>query len=392
MEGHISTLHPDGPIFRQADNTPWRLRGVTAFKLLRLFADGADLTPFLSYFRDRGANTLRLWPYVPWPGIGWVSPTNDEIIQAIHYFRSQGFYSYVTLLTSDEGEYIPWAKRLVEDLARVEFDCLLLEAGNEPRIHKTIDVYALRGVLENSGYLYTSGEYDDTALWFGRHLDAHTARDGDWPRRCHDLLEYWQGAGPHYESEPAAHVPCVAGEPMRADEANFNEQDALAYFAGCGLLGAGAIVHYENGKYGRLPDIAEEPFVESALEGLQVFPDDVWYAGGYERIDEQGGTLRTYRRGQYAVRIRPLSGPVIVTGGWVRKLFVQEVDPMMRREFTTVRPLNDTDEQRLIDMLRARGVLGPVVIGHVNSDPTHYFIECQEPAAVVDPTIAAFVN
>jgi hypothetical protein len=255
-----------------------------------------------------------VWPYVPWPDTGWVSPSSDSIISAIHYFRSEGFYTYLTLLTSDESSYLPWAQQLVRDLTDVRFDSLLLEAGNEPQINKSIDVHALKDVLDQSGYLYTSGEYEDSAQWFGRFMDAHTPRDSEWPRKCHDLLEYYFGGGPSSPSDPAVGVPCLAGEPIRADQAGYSYDDALGYYAGCDLLGAGGILHYEGGKYGRLPDDLEAQFVRGGFAGLRAFPPDAWHAGPYERIDEHGATLRTYKRGPYTVRIRPTSGPIIIGG------------------------------------------------------------------------------
>jgi hypothetical protein len=378
----ISRLHVDGPIFRATDNLPWRLKGVTAFKLARLFADGADIRPFLEYFRELGANTLRVWPYVPWPEIGWVAPSNDAIIQFVRFVRSEGFYTYLTLLTSDEDIYIPWAKSLVQALTVADLDSLLLEAGNEPRIHKSINVRALQGVLEASPYIYTSGEYDDSALWFGRKLDAHPERDPEWVRRCHDLLEYFYGGGPHYQAEPAVKVVCIAGEPIRADLANFNENDALAGFAGFALLGGGAVVHYENGKFGRLPDVAETGFVEAAFEGLQAFPADVWFAGPYERIDEHGETLRTYRRGDYAVRMRPTSGPILLRpGATMREREALDAREMMHEEFHTQLPLTDAQEERLVHLLRTAGVPGRIRMGPITlDDPSHWFVECHEPA------------
>src|SRR4030095_12384653 len=106
------------------------------------------------------------------------------------------------------------------------------------RINKNIDVHALETVLEASPYLYTSGEYDDTAQWFGRMLNAHTHRDSEWPRRCHVFREYYHGDGPHYANEPAAGCPCIAGEPIRSDQAGPNGADALGYYGGPRTLAA----------------------------------------------------------------------------------------------------------------------------------------------------------
>jgi len=290
-----------------------------------------DLKPLIAFFRERGANCARVWPYVRFPdGTGWETPDNETIIALVRFLRAQGLYTYLTLFTDSqppEGgapNRIEWAKRLVNDCAAAGLDSLLFEIGNEPQINKHIDTHQLKATLDASGFLYTNGEYNDSREWFGRFGDQHPPRENKWPRCSHDLYEFYNGGGPSYPEEPATHVPWIAGEPIKPNQMprapETDEQthepidhveDCTTFTASVGLLGAGAIFHYEGGKWGRMPDADESACADAWFRGLRAFPEDAWFAGPYERIDEHGETLRTYKRGPYVVRIRPVSGPIL---------------------------------------------------------------------------------
>lgn len=310
----ISALHADGKIFRTETNEAWRWRGVSAFKLLNQYAAGEDIAPTLAAFR--GFNVLRVFWYVKWVGTGWEPSTVEQVLAFANRVAQDGFYVELVLLTGDEPAYVEPARQLVQALtaANPPPKNLLFEIGNEPTANgKRINVWALREVLEASPFLYASGD-NERNPWFGRYLTAHTPRDGEWPRKAHDLLEYYVGGGPAAPTDPAHHVPAVADEPIRPDEAGFNENDFLAYFASSSLLGAGATFHYDGGKFGRLPTGDEARCLEAALAGLLAFPADA-PRGAYRRIDEHGATLRTYVIGDDMVRVRPTS-PAAPEPGW----------------------------------------------------------------------------
>ena len=324
-----SRWYVSGHLFRNLKGEAVRLMGFTGFKILRMLADLVDCSAVLEYFQARRANCVRVWAYLP-PGHpidgGWEPPSTLQLLNGIGRLRSYGFTTYLTLLTDDDPARIPWAQQTVRELGAAGLDSLILEIGNEPQINKQIDTQALRAVCDASGLLYTSGEYADSALWFGSFGDAHTPRDLEWPRKAHDLHEYQVGGGPSYPQEPACPVPWIAGEPIKPTEAPnapqtddrgvtiYRAEDFLAYGATCGLLGAGAIFHYEGGKTGQLPSGDEIACCDDFFEGLQAFPAEMLGPGSYVRIDEHGETLRTYAKGPYRVRIRPKSGPILITG------------------------------------------------------------------------------
>jgi hypothetical protein len=318
----IVPLRADGRIFRQGDQ-PWRWKGVSAFQLLDRFAKGEDLAPFLEAYK--GYNLLRVWPYVPradWGAAAWDAPSPDVTVAFLARVARDGWYVELTLLTDDDPARVGAARQLVAVLAAARVQNLLIEIGNEPQIHKNIDTRALKAALDASGFLYASGDSSDKA--FGSYLTAHTGRDGDWPRRAHDLLEYWTGGGPDAPTDPAHKVPAIADEPIRPDQAGYNAADFRAYFATCALLGGGATLHTETGKHALPPTADEARIAAVALEALNAFPADAPNQP-YRRIDEVIDwsvpieqrtfySLRSYEVGPYMVRIRPKRAAAYETG------------------------------------------------------------------------------
>ncbi len=301
----IGVLSADGKIFRE-NGQPFRWKGVSAFALLDRYAKGEDIQPFLDAYR--GYNLLRVWPYVPakdWGAKAWDSPSPDVVVSFLAYVAQRGWHVELTALTDDDPARLAWAKGWISAVSEGHPNGLVWEAGNEPTTHKAIDTHALRWVLDATGLLYSSGDYEDSARWYGSFLTAHTGRDSDWPRRSHDLLEFFQGGGPNAPTDPAHRVPIVSDEPIRPDQAGYNAADFRAYAAACALLGAGLSYHTETGKYGLPPTPEEARIAAVVLDALNAFPADA-PTGSYRRIDEGGRSLRTYVIGErYMVRIRP---------------------------------------------------------------------------------------
>lgn len=157
-------------------------------------------------------------------------------------------------------------------------------------------------MLEASGFPHSSGNYEDSDLWYGTYYTCHTARTRDWPRRAHDLYEFYTGDGPDKRTTPH-HVPCIGDEPGKIQDVGTTLSEWLAYFGACSVMGGGALVHPETAKYGQRPTDQERPCIAAALEGLNAFPEDA-PIGPYRRIVEQGQPpdARTYVIGSYMVR------------------------------------------------------------------------------------------
>lgn len=294
---------------------------MSAFRLLDRYAKGEDIGEFLRFYGRLGFNVLRVWPYVPTPPWkpGWDAPSVGVVREFLAVCKRAGFYVELTLLTDEDPMRIRWAAGLMHELSADPPLNLVIEIGNEPTTNnKNIQTAALGPVMDQWGRLYSSGDYEQNGeKWFGSYFTIHTPRDGEWPRKTHDLLEQREGSGPDTGTQRAIRVPIVADEPIRPDDPNagFNAQDFYAYAAGASLFGAGATFHSESGKFAELPSADEAPCAEAFARGLRVFPADA-PLGAYDRIDEHGATLRTYTVGDYMERIRPTrrSAP---TPGWV---------------------------------------------------------------------------
>lgn len=302
---------------------PWVMKSVSAFPLCRRFADGQDIQGILDDFA--GYNTLRVWDYVPWIGTGWESCSTSQWLAFLEFVGAQGWRVEITLLTDDSPSRIEPAKRLVNELAAAGV-AVLIEISNEPRTHKHVDVEALHATCDASGFIYASGLNALDEPFFGKGITHHSPRDNEWQRKGgHDLYEFWTGAGPEGPHDPW-HVPAWNDEPqkphdalaLRGGDLTRTAQDYKAYFASCALLGAGACLHYEGGKFGTRPTADEWLCAQEALEGLNFCtPGTPNNAPGYHRIDEQGKSSRTYTCGGFMVRIPPLATTEAPEPGWV---------------------------------------------------------------------------
>jgi hypothetical protein len=324
----IQALSTSGRIIL-AGGAPWRYKGISAFKLLDIYAHGGDWRAVLKRF-DRireelglrsapGSTSRACGPTSPGKDTGWEAPSPDVVAAFANDLAREGWYVEFTLLTDDVAARIPQARQLVATLVAARPPNVLLEAGNEPTTHKDIQTAALRGVLEASGFLYSSGDYEEAAAtrFYGSYGTAHTGRTVDFPRRAHDLLEYFNGGGPNALSDPPHRVPWVADEPAKPTEfPAAADADWLAYFGAASLLGAGATFHYEGGKFGQLPTDAEAHVAALALQAMNAFPADA-PLGAYRRVVEPGQNLdgRTYVVGAFMVRSQQ-RGAAAPEPGW----------------------------------------------------------------------------
>lgn len=312
--GPVGLLVPNGPFFL-FQNQPWRYKGVSAFKLCARFSAGENIDPFLDAYA--GFNVLRVWDYVGdgWGVEAWHGNTPDEWIAFLHYVNARGWWVELTLLTDDDPARIEPAKALVQALTLSDVDAVFLEAGNEPTTNKQIDTAALRPALEASGFPYCSGDYEDSARWFGDYYTCHTARTHDWCRRSHDLYEFYTGAGPDKPTVPH-HVPCLGDEPGKPQDVGSVTSEWLAYFGGCSIMGGGGTFHCETGKLATLPTPEEQSLAADALFALNAFPA-VAPNGPYRRIVEDGQSpdARTYVVGNCAVRSQQ-NGTAFPEPGW----------------------------------------------------------------------------
>ena len=199
LKGAVAWLHTDRQIFRDEMNNAYPVKGVTAFNLMDRYAKGDDIIPFLNAYPQ--TNTIRVFCYTPkkdWGDYAWNTPSPNVVESFIKEMQVFGIRVKLVLLTDDDSARIQPAIELVEYLSPHKFNNLILATANEPYTHKYVNVNALEGVLKASGYLYTSGVYEDLKLFYGNCGDIHTGRDNEWPRKAKDAIECYRGGGPNF--------------------------------------------------------------------------------------------------------------------------------------------------------------------------------------------------
>jgi hypothetical protein len=304
------------PFFRCAGK-PWRWKGVTCFAGADRFAKGVDLTPFLD--ACRGYNLLRVFLWTPvedWHEQAWGIPTDGALHGFLDFVERRGWYVELTLVTGPTP--VSRAQEMVDHYFR-EFERhtnLLIELVNEPSVGRKLDAMQVHVPVTPIPWT-TGGTIDGSPVDPAKHERygvAHTPRDGEWPRKAKDLIEYYGGGGPEKPTDPAHHYPWIADEPIRPDQAGYVTTDFQAYFGIASEMGGGGTFHFESGKFTRVPTAQEAACATAALRALDAFPEDA-PLGGYRRIDEQGKTLRTYVMGNHMVRVRPTT-PSAPEPGW----------------------------------------------------------------------------
>lgn len=298
------------------DNSPIGLRGVTAFNLLDKFSKGQNISKFLSSYTN--CNLLRIFLYTTgtWAPNDWNIPDKKAVSDFINYAGGLGYYVKLVLHTDDAKNDARTEQiiSLVSYLSQFKFPNLILAAGNEPLTHKNIDVTSLHNVLKNSGYLYSSGIYEDLTKFYGTFGDMHTPRDNEWPRKAKDTIEAYRGGGPNSPQEPPCKVPWILGEPIRPDETKsygntlYSVRDYYSYGAFGRLSSGGVIFHCESAKLTSIPSDFELECYNFMMVGYEKFPPDAAIGNYIHHADLEGNgskALRVYSVGKWGVVIRP---------------------------------------------------------------------------------------
>lgn len=305
--GTVKTVHPDGHVWRKADVTAWRWKGVSAFQLCDRWVRGEDISAFLSAYQ--GYNTLRVWSYTEgpnWVDPPWNSPTPQQAVDFVAHLNSLGWYVEWTLLTSSNKARQTDAMAQIWAFKDANLSGLFLEGANEPEVQHdgiVIDTEPLKSALQQSGYPYCNGYYINTNKHWGTYLNTHTKRDPEWVRRSHDALDIYN---PPADAPPGTipkHMPIILDEPAKLEDVGGDRvSDWKAYFGSSSFFGGGATFHAQTAKFAQLPTAQEAQLAGMALVGLNAFPVEA-PRGPYSRVADN--TLRTYIVGNCMVRMRP---------------------------------------------------------------------------------------
>lgn len=327
----IPPLHTDGATFRTPTGAVWKWHGASAFRMLRQYLDGADLSPVFAWARPLGVNTFRVFTRLSWANLRETGYTDAQLVAFVRLLASQGFR--VELVALADCAVPGWQLTLGQQQAHVAR--IGRVAGNEPNFfgelanepsHQSNRVDPL--AFDKPPGLWSRGSsHNDEApiipAW--SYLTDHGPRDNEWPRKAKNMAEFTTLG---YGNQPALHVPAVGDEPQRIDRAaSLVAADHADYAAVAALYAAGSTIHTQSlGKDGVVPTGAEQACAEAIAAAWRDIPNDA-QTGTYSRgglaespiVQDDATCLRSFAMisGSKAVvvRVRPTDAPQ-ARDGW----------------------------------------------------------------------------
>jgi hypothetical protein len=276
--GAVEPLHIDGTTFTDAECLPWRYQGASAFRLLRQYLDGVDLTPIFDWARPLGVNVFRVFARLSWAGLRETDYSDAQVLSFVRTVGAAGFrVEWVALadcaVTGWElSRAEQWAH--VARLARVVGGepNVLFELANEPS-HASNRVDPLAFERPSSGLWSRGSSHADEAPiippW--DYLTDHCPRKEEWPRTAKNMLEFTRLG---YGKLPPIIVPAVGDEPQKIGPTNsLIVRDHRDYAAVAALYAAGSTIHTQSlGIDGVIPTGAEQDCARAIAEAWQAIP------------------------------------------------------------------------------------------------------------------------
>ena len=283
----LARLTPCERALCRPDGSPFRWRGVTAFALLDLVADGKnrDARAFLQWARDTRFTVVRVLAMNPkgWfdldPAAGRRSLPSLLRLAAEHHL-----YVQIVALANTVGRPMGAITEQVREVARIcaASDNCLLEIANEPyhssqaKLQSASLMRDLQAQVPESVPVAWGAASNHTSdvMAGGSYVVAHISRSGDrWARvaRVRDLATLSRQVGKFVvDNEPigAAEKP----ERSRRDTlpSAFYAQGALAR-----LLELGSTFHCSDCLNAHVPGPIQKACASAFIAGATVAPDDV---------------------------------------------------------------------------------------------------------------------
>jgi hypothetical protein len=258
--GQNGPIHIDGLVFRDEKGAIWPWKGITAFLAYQLWLIGGPAAvdpPVADYLSlPNRPNTLRVFgmidTFARLHPQDWGPKYYNQLQPFMRYLFSRWsvraefvIFADAQIIMPDHGEQDAHAIR-VSDLIGTEPN-VFEEVANEPSAKlpggdaRAYEIYQL---IKRPGRMIATGAGDGN--YAGEYVTVHTPRDAEWPRKAKDLLDV----------RNIAHVPCVADEPMGADEVasgsrDTNPRNFADYAATAQLEGAGSTFHSQSGVFTR---------------------------------------------------------------------------------------------------------------------------------------------
>jgi hypothetical protein len=278
-------LQPCGRALCRDDGSRFRWRGVTAFGLLDLVADGRleDARRFISWAERTGFTVVRVLAMLP---DAWLDLSADEGRRALPRLfaltAAEGLHVQVVALANTEGRDQAFLDTQVREVGRLcaAADNCVLEIANEPYhgsqagLESAATMRRLEAEVPASVPVAWGAARQDTSdsMAGGSYIVAHLSRSGQrWDRvaRLRELERLSRQTGKFVvDNEPigAAEV----SEPQRRD-------DAPAAFFGQGalsrILELGSTFHCDDCLYARVPGPVQQEAALAFIAGATLVPE-----------------------------------------------------------------------------------------------------------------------
>jgi hypothetical protein len=283
----VGRLRPCDRALCREDGTRFRWRGVTAFALLDLMADGkeGDARAFLQWARDQRFTIVRVLAMNP---KGWFDLAATDGRQALpallRLARDHRLYVQIVALANTAGRSESELTEQVREVGRIcaAADNCLLEIANEPYHSsqaklqnaarmRTFQEQIPKGVITAWG---AASDYTSDAMAGGTYVVAHVARSGErWARvaRVRDLADLSKRTGKFV----------VDNEPIgAAEKVERSRRDTLpAVFFAQGVLSrlfeVGSTFHCSDCLDAKVPGPTQRACADAFVAGATVVPDAV---------------------------------------------------------------------------------------------------------------------
>jgi hypothetical protein len=306
------------------DGSRFRWRGVTAFALLDLIADGKEreARAFLQWARDERFTVVRVLAMNP---NGWFDLDARDGRRALPtLFRLAGehrLYVQIVALANTAGRAKNELTEQVRQVGRLcaAADNCLLEIANEPyhssqaklqnaEAMRELDEQIPNGVITAWG---AASDYKSDAMAGGAFIVAHIARSGErWARvaRIRDLANLSRRTGKFVvDNEPIGAAEKIERSRRDTLPAVFFAQGALSR-----LLEVGSTFHCSDCLQAQIPGPTQKACAGAFIAGATLVPDDVVLSD----VDERTPDAATLRQDIEQLGPRALAG-ISGNRGWL---------------------------------------------------------------------------
>jgi hypothetical protein len=302
----IASPRAVGPLARcgralcREDGSRFRWRGITAFALLDLIADGkdGDSRAFLQWARDERFTVVRVLAMNP---NGWfdlqAADGRRALPALLRLAAEHQLYVQIVALANTVGRP---RNELIEQVRAIgglcaSADNCILEIANEP-------YHSSQAKLQDASLMHdfqsrvpgtvatawgAASDYKSDVMAGGGYVVAHIARSGDrWARvaRVRDLAELSKRTGKLVvDNEPMGAAERIERSRRDTLPAAFFAQGALSR-----LLELGSTFHCSDCLEARVPGPTQKACAEAFIAGATVVPDDVQLSEVEDRTPDAG--------------------------------------------------------------------------------------------------------